>query len=132
MSNVTPAREWIKSNEIEIVKTLDSTIGESGTLISPRTDACQITYYSLVTPIQWYTYWSKTVIGYYKNNMFNINRRNNLSVGKTINYLIHESFHRYGIHHPAIKWYKRNRQEVYRHLVYRAGNEIEEMYERSL
>ena len=129
MSNIDKARQWLKENEHAVGSTIELIIIEDERPVSAVKLPPAILMYAVTTPIKWYTYWSKTVIGYYRNGMFYINRRNNLSVSKTVEFLVHEACHRAGLKHDAIKWYKRNRKEVENSLVYRIGREIGGMYE---
>lgn len=136
MNNIDKARTWIRYKEEDVMHTITLMIAKEIVdnelvldTISVVETAAKIVIFSKTTPIKWYTYWSKTVIGYYRNGMFYINRRNNLSVSKTVEFLCHEACHRAGLKHDAIKWYKRNRAEVMQSLVYRIGREIGGMYE---
>ena len=121
MNNIEKAQQWIVDNSVEITTKITP-------LCVSATKARGIVATARRIKIHNKWYWSKNVVGYTKNGKIYYNTRNTKSVGKCVDFIIHESCHMNGMTHPVIKWWKHNRAEVYKSLVYRIGRAAGELY----
>lgn len=122
MRNINKAQKWIQDNEELLIDMLALMPEVTHALAWRIVDkACK-------QRIHMKRYWSKTVVGYTQNGKMYYNIRNNKSLEKCVDFIIHECCHLCGMKHDAIKWYKGNRKQVEQSLVYRIGYKAAEVY----